>query len=60
MTPVPDEMLAMFARSEANRCTVIFTADEVRVTSRDGTRTKAIARPCTMAEVDALAKEVRK
>jgi hypothetical protein len=60
MTPVPDDVLAMFARSEAGRCTVAFTPDEVRVTSRDGTRTKSIARPCTLAEVDALAKEVRK
>ena len=57
--PVPDELLTFFARANASKCTVSFDSATVKLIGRDG-RTKTLARPCTMPEVEAAAREISK
>ena len=57
--PVPDDLLQMFARSpDAKGCTISFDAHSINVFK--GGKSRMLARPCSMPDVQAAVRDVSK
>lgn len=56
--PVPDDLLEFFARQKKGTCAVTYDAGSVTLSANG--KSKTLARPCSMPEIEAAAREIAK